>query len=141
MSLTTKQSISRAVARNTKRRAVFLRSDFEKYGSASRVTRALQDLQSEGKLIRIGYGVYTPARTSSITGARVPIKTLAELAQETLERLRADPRPGKAQQDYISGVSTQIPMGITFVTSKPVQRKLRLGGQEVIIEKARPRSN
>lgn len=141
MNLTTKQSIARVVARNTKRRAVFLRSDFAKYGSASRVTRALQDLQYEGKLIRLGYGVYAVARNSSITGARVPTKTLAELAQEALTRLDADPQPGRAQQDYISGVTTQIPMGISFVTSKPVQRKLRFGGQEVIIETARTRSN
>jgi hypothetical protein len=135
LKLTTKERMTRSIAR-ARNRAVFLRADFSPFGTPSRVTRVLQELQDEGKLIRIGYGVYARARKSSITGNTVATRTLEEIASETLARLDAAPGPGRAAREYNAGSSTQIPMNIAFTTSRRVSRKLQLAGREVTYEKA-----
>lgn len=134
MKISTKTRLSRSIGRS-KNKAVFLRNDFQELGSPSRVTRAINELISEGKLIRLGYGVYAKARPSVLTGKPVPELSLSELAQEALIALGAEPRPGSAQKRYDEGKTTQIPMSISFGVAKRINRALTLGNQEVTYEK------
>lgn len=56
-----------------RRGEVVLRSDFEQMGSQSQISRIFSDFVKEGRLVRLGYGVFAKARISSLTGKPVPL--------------------------------------------------------------------
>lgn len=115
---------------------VFLRNYFDRFGSPSRVTRALQDLIKEGRIVRLGYGVYAKARPSSITGNPVPRQPLESLAEQALSALGISPNLGRARAEYAAGLTTQIPMAcVVSIGRSRIQRKLQLAGREVIYER------
>ena len=47
---------------------VVLRRDLARFGSPAQISRALKQLVSEGKLVRIGLGVYAKAAPGPISG-------------------------------------------------------------------------
>ena len=95
---------------------VVMRVDFERMGSPSQISRVLKQLVADGKIVRLGYGTYAKARPSSLSGKPVPRVTLAELAQETLQKLEIPATLGRAQRAYAEGRTTQIPVRTTFDT-------------------------
>jgi len=118
-----------------RRSEIILRSDFTPIGSQSQISRILNEFVSEGRLVRIGYGVFAKTRISSISGKAVPREPLEVLAEETLRRLRIDAIPGNAQRDYASGQSTQVPVQAVFNTGRRrISRKLMLGNRSVRYE-------
>lgn len=113
---------------------VFLRSDFSGIGSYSQISRALRLLTLQGRLVRLGYGVYAKARPSSLSGRPVPRKPLESLAREALAKLGVEVEPGRAAREHRSG-STQIPAQVSFDTGRRrISRKLRVGSREVRYE-------
>jgi hypothetical protein len=113
---------------------IFLRSDFKDIGSYAQVGKALNSLTKEGRLVRLGYGVYAKARPSSLSGRPVPRKPLESLALEALDKLGVEAQPGRAAREYLSG-STQIPAQVSFDTGRRrISRKLRVGSREVRYE-------
>jgi hypothetical protein len=107
---------------------VVLRADFESIGSSSQISRALKVLIDTGRIVRLGYGVYAKARSSTLTGKPVPRVTLEELAQETLIKLGVRVQLGSAQAAYAEGKSTQIPVRTTFNTGqRRISRKITVG--------------
>jgi hypothetical protein len=64
MHLTLKDRIKRSVQMSEK--PLFLREDFERFGSYRQVSRVLNDLLAEGALSRSGYGVYTKPQAPEI---------------------------------------------------------------------------
>ena len=132
MSQRIKDRIARSIGRSSAE--VFLRGDFREIGSYSEIGKALVALRREGKLIRLGYGVYAKARPSSLSGRTIPRKPLESLARETLERLGVAVQPGRAAREYLAG-STQVPMSVSFDTGRRrITRKLRVGAREVSYE-------
>ena len=91
-----------------RRGEIVLRSDFEQMGSQSQISRIFSDFVKEGRLVRLGHGVFAKARVSSLTGKQVPREPLEVLAEETLRRLHIDAQPGQAQRDFASGKNTSI---------------------------------
>ena len=61
-----KQKVAQRVKRS--KNEVFLRSDFKDLGGYDQVGRVLKQLLDEGRLVRIGQGLYTRARPSKVTG-------------------------------------------------------------------------
>ena len=115
---------------------ILLRSSFAQLGTPSRITRALSALVAEGKLVRLGYGVYAKARPSSLSNKPIPRKLLEELTPEIFEQLNVPISYGKAITDYVSGNTTQIPTVLVINTgNKRISRKISLGGREVKYEK------
>src|SRR5260370_7645784 len=66
-SKTLREKIEQRVARN-KGEDVFLTREFKKFGGEDQVLRALRSLVDEGRLVRLGYGVYGRAVGSRLTG-------------------------------------------------------------------------
>ncbi len=98
---------------------VVLRADFAQLGSPSQISRALKALQAEGRIVRLGYGVYAKARPSVLSG---------KPKEETLRKLGAPAELGRAQQAYAQGRSTQIPAHTTFNTGqRRISRKITVG--------------
>lgn len=124
-----KRSVSQSQAK------VFIRKDFENFGSSAQVTRAVQKLVQQQKLVRIGQGVYARAKPSVLSGKPIPERPLEELAPEALKKLGYVVRPSKAVRDYNAGLTTQIPAGVVLNTgSNRVTRKLEFGAQKIRYE-------
>ncbi len=107
------------------RRNVFLRADFRRLGGYDQVGRALRALVADGKLIRIGYGLYAKARPNRLTG-RPMLATeggFTEAAEEALKRLRVKWEPAEAVKAYQSG-ATQIPANAEVVVYERFNRKI-----------------
>ena len=135
MALSTQTRIARSIGRS--KRDVFLRIDFAKLGTPSRVTRAISELINRGKLVKLGYGVYAKAVPSPVTGNPIPRKVLESLVIEAFESLGIPADLGAARSAYATGSSGQVPMSVTISTgSRRVSRKLKLGNREVIYEKS-----
>lgn len=107
---------------------VVLRRDVRGLGSASQVSRGLRQLVEDGKLVRIGMGVYAKATPSRLSGQPAPRQTLEVLAAETFDRLGIAWQQGKAQRLYNAGLTTQVPWRTTFDTSpRRIRRRLQVG--------------
>ena len=112
-----------------------MRSDFVSMGSQSQMTRALNSLVEEGKIVRIGYGLYAKARASSISGKPVPRVTLEALAEETLRKIGVEPRVGSALRAYNDRRTDQIPVRTVYDTGRRrISRKITVGISQVFYE-------
>jgi hypothetical protein len=121
-----KERMARSIA--LRKGEVLLRADFEAMGSASQISRALKELIKAGKIIRLGYGVYAKAQPSILSGKPVARVSLAELAQEALQKLGVPVQLGRAQAAYAEGKTTQIPVRTTFNTGqRRISRKITVG--------------
>ncbi|MED5530702.1 MAG: DUF6088 family protein [Pseudomonadota bacterium] len=131
--VTIKNRIRRAIDRQ--KGEVIFPSDFRSFGSSSQVSRALRILIEEGRIVRLGYGVYAKSRPSSLSGIPVPRVTLPELTKEVLEKWRIPVRLGRAQSAYAEGRTNQVPVHTAFYTGKRrITRKITVGKRTVIFE-------
>jgi hypothetical protein len=119
-----------------KKSAVFVREDFDDLSDYDQVGRALSTLTKEGRLIRLGYGVYAKAKKSPINGEPVPIAPLPALAKEALQRLGVKTFPSRLEQAYNAGKTTQVPTGRLIGVKGRVNRKLGYRGAFVSYERA-----
>ena len=114
---------------------VLLRTDFERMGSASQVSRALKEVVSTGRLVRLGYGTYAKAEPSPLSGKPIPRQPLEALAWEAMQRLGVSINLGQALTDYAAGDTNQIPMRATLNTGdRRISRKLVVGNRTVAYE-------
>ncbi len=114
---------------------VVLRRDLSRFGSPSQLSRSLNQLLAEGKLVRIGNGVYAKATPSPLSGQPAPRQGLDVLAAETFDRLGIAWQQGEAQRLYNAGLTTQIPWRTTFDTGRRrISRRLRVGQRVVDYE-------
>lgn len=119
-----------------KNAAVFVREDFNDLSDYDQVGRALKNLTKEGRLIRLGYGVYAKAKKSPINGKTVPVAPLPTLAKEALQRLGVKTAPSRLEQAYNAGKTTQVPTGRLIGVKGRVNRKLGYQGAFVSYEPA-----
>ena len=135
--ISTRTRIARSLG-ISKKKTVFLRSDFDAFGTSTRVTRALQELIREGRIIRVGRGIYVKARLSSVTGNPVPVEPLETVAHKALAALGVDVQLGSAQKAYVGGFTLDDPMEIAIdVGSSRISRRIGFGGREVRLERNR----
>ncbi len=115
---------------------VFLRKDFKDLGGYDQIGRALRSLVADGKLVKVGYGVYVRAEPSSFTGNPVPTIPLMEIGLETMEKLGIDAGVGRALRRYNQGESTQIPMkAILDVKGSRIVRQIGFGSKKIRYER------
>jgi len=107
-----------------KKSNVLLREDFLDLGGYDQVGRVLKGLAAQGKIVRIGYGLYSKARTSTLTGEPVPVAPLPTIAKEALKRIGVEVVPSRAESAYNDGRSTQVPTGRLIGVKKRVNRKI-----------------
>jgi hypothetical protein len=116
---------------------VFLRADFRDLGGYDQVGRALRGLVRNGRLLKVGYGIYTRAVKSPFSDKPVPPKGLATLT-EALKRLGVEITTTKLEQDYNAGRTTQVPTGRVVGVRGRINRKLGYDGVSLSFERARP---
>lgn len=118
-----------------KKNAVFLRKDFKDLGGYDQVGRALRSLAREGKIIKIGYGLYAKAEVSPLNGQIIPQKNLPQLATEALERLGIKTITSTMEANYNSGKSTQVPTGRLIAVKSRIVRKIGYRGTYINYER------
>jgi len=116
------------------RRNVFLRADFDGLGSYDAVGRALRQLVRAGRLVQIGYGLYSKAEVSPMTGKPAPIVGIRTLASEAIARLGKSANPSRLDEAYNSGRSTQVPTGRTLTVNAKIRRRIGYDGHYVFLQ-------
>lgn len=114
---------------------VFLRADFADLGGYDQVDRALREFVRQGKLLKIGFGLYSRAAKSRPGQHLIPPRGLATL-REALQRVGIETYPGRAVQEYNTGRTTQVPTGRVFAVRQRVRRKIGYGGISLNFERA-----
>jgi hypothetical protein len=119
-----------------KKALVFLRADFADLGSYKQVGRVLRAFVEQGKLIKIGYGLYAKAKSSALIGEIVPAAPLPTLAIEALARLGIETAPSRLEQAYQAGQTRQVPTGRLIAVKGRIRRKIGFGGAFIYFEAA-----
>jgi hypothetical protein len=115
----------------------FLTREFRDLAGERQVLRALRELTDEGRLIRLGYGVYGRAEISAIT--QKPMLAgdgFGPVARHVLNKLNVPWEPTTAEIAYNEGRSTQVPMTPRVRLRKSrFSRKLRYNRMELTFER------
>ena len=128
------ERLSNRIAR--KRGDVFLRADFSDLGGYDQVGRALRGLVRKGRLMKVGYGLYTRTRPSLLDGKPLPAKGIRELAAEALGRLGIETAPTRLEEAYNAGKTTQVPTGRVIGVLRRVRRQIGYNGFLLRFERA-----
>jgi hypothetical protein len=118
--------------------AVFLTREFRHLGCERHVLRALRQLVDDGKLIRLGYGVYGRAEISNLTGRPMLAASggFIDAARQALDKLGVAWDLTEFQRAYNEGRSTQVPVNpVVRVVKSRITRKIRHQGHELIMER------
>jgi hypothetical protein len=118
--------------------AAFLTREFRDLADERQVQRALRALTNEGKLVRLGYGVYAPAETSPLTGR--PMLAARDgftgAAREALTKLGVAWDLTEWERAYNEGRSTQVPINPAVrLTKGRFARRLGYAGTPLRIER------
>ena len=112
---------------------VFTTADFLSIAGRSAVTRALNKLINECKLMKISIGLYAKARKNRING-QVMLDSLGgadAVLVEALDKLGIKYEKDKSYFAYINGESTQIPAKLIIKTSS--KRKFFIGQRSRLV--------
>jgi hypothetical protein len=134
---TLRERVEGRIAR--KRSDVFLTREFRDLGGEDQVLRALRGLVRDGRLVRLGYGVYGRAVVSRLSGKPMLYSAdgFAGAARQALTKLGVKWEPTEAERAYNEGRSTQIPINPVVRIKGRFARHLRDGDQELVLEQRR----
>jgi len=128
---------SRIEDRISRRRddSVFLTREFKDLGGEDQVLRALRGLVRDGRLVRLGYGVYGRTVISDLTGEPLLYSPggFRSAAREALTKLGVQWEPTESEKAYNEGRSTQIPFNPVLRVKGRFSRRLRDGNRELVI--------
>ena len=123
--------------KKAKRGLVFFTGDFTSYGNNKACNKALERLTNQGKIMRVGRGIYTIPRKSVFFGRVGP--GIEEIAHGIARRDRARIIPTGLFSENLLGLSTQVPMKILFLTDG-TPRKLMINGTPLVFKKTSPKN-
>ena len=120
-----------------KRDDVFLPREFGDLGGEDQVLRVLRGLVRDGRLVRLGYGVYGRAVVSRLSGKPILYSPNGFLgaARQALTKLGVKWEPTEAQRAYNEGRSTQIPVNPAVRIKGRFSRRLRYGNTELRLDR------
>ena len=133
---TLREKIERRIVRK-KGDDVFLTREFMKLGGEDQVLRALRKLVEDGRLVRLGYGVYGRAIVSRLNGRPMLYSRdgFAGVARQALDKLGVDWEPTEAERAYNEGRSTQVPVNPVVRVKGRFSRHLRYRDAELVLER------
>jgi hypothetical protein len=133
---TLREKIENRIARR-RGEDVFLTREFADLGGEDQVLRALRGLTREGRLVRLGYGVYGRAITSRLSGEPILYSRngFAGAARQALTKLGVEWEPTEAERAYNEGRSTQVPVNPAVRVKGRFSRQLRYQDAELVLER------
>lgn len=90
----------------------------------------------ERLLIKLGRGIFAKTNPSLLGNKTILAKDFPSVAREALDKLKIRTYPTKAELDYNSGISTQIPTGLMVAVNKRVARTISYNGRSIKYERA-----
>jgi hypothetical protein len=120
-----------------KRDDVFLPREFADLGGEDQVLRALRGLVHDGRLVRLGYGVYGRAVLSRLSGQPMlqSPSGFIGVARQALDKLGVAWEPTESERAYNERRSTQIPVNPVVRVKGRFRRHLRYGNSELVLER------
>ena len=115
--------------------SVFLTREFAGLGGEDQVLRALRGLVRDGKLVRLGYGVYGRAIVSRLSGEALLYSPggFRGASREALTKLGVKWEPTESERAYNEGRSTQIPFNPVLRVKGRFSRRLRDKDLELVL--------
>ena len=113
---------------------VILRADLNFLGESRQVSRAIKALIEEGKLIKIGYGIYVKAKRTPYSEKPVMEITLPEACAQAFERLNIQWEPGNAIKEYNEGRTQQVPAQYVMRLKDRYRGRIGYGKQQILFE-------
>ena len=103
----------------------------------TRVLRALRSLVLDGKLVRLGYGVYGRAEVSRLSGGPMLAARggFIDAARQALNKLGVEWEATEFQRAYNEGRSTQIPVNPALRIKGRFSRRLKYQDAELRLER------
>jgi hypothetical protein len=117
------------------RGSVVLRQDFNDLGSYRQISRVLNKLIHEKKLVKIGVGIYAKAYLSKYSNIPLIKNGVDPTLREALKRLGVTYKPGSAEQEYNEGKTTQVPVRNIVRLKSRCLRRIGYKNSELIFEK------
>ncbi len=116
---------------------VFLPREFRDLGGEDQILRVLRGLTRDGRLMRLGYGVYGRAERSRLTGQPMLAAQDGFLgaAKQALDKLGVPWEPTDFQRAYNEGRSTQVPVNPAVRVKGRFVRRLRYQDTELRLER------
>lgn len=115
--------------------SVLFRSDFPEYHSEF-VGETLAELTNEGRLVKLAQGIYAKPRMSRF-GAVLP--SVEKIVQAIAVRDNAEVLPFAMTALNVLGLSTQVPMNYTYLTTGS-ERTIKLKNRHVVLKRGVPRN-
>jgi len=114
---------------------VFLTREFRDLSGEDQVLRALRGLVRDGRLVRLGYGVYARATVSRLSGEPLLYARngLSGAARQALDKLGVEWEPTESERAYNEGRSTQIPVNPVLRVKGRFSRRLRDKDRELVL--------
>lgn len=116
--------------------SVFFVSDFLDISSDKEISKMLSELEVQGVVTRLAKGIYCKPRMTRFGPLYPDVRTIVEAVAQ---RDHAQVLPSGATAANRLGLSEQVPMKYTFITSGS-SRVLTVGKQEVRLRRAVPRN-
>ncbi|MCX7101331.1 MAG: hypothetical protein NTX38_07520 [Methylobacter sp.] len=122
---------------NKKPEDVFLSREFSDLSDEDQILRVLRNLVREGRLVKLGYGVYGRAIQSRLTGEAILYSQngFSGAVRQALTKLGVDWEPTEAEIAYNEGRSTQVPVNPVLRVKGRFSRQLHYGNTELILER------
>lgn len=116
---------------------VFLTREFRDLGGEDQVLRALRGMVRDGQLVRLGYGVYGRAETSSLSGKPMLAARggFIDAARQALDKLGVEWELTEFQRAYNEGRSTQVPVNPAVRVKSRFSRRLSYQDAELRLER------
>jgi hypothetical protein len=118
------------------REYVFLTREFTDLSGRRQVLRALRKIVAEGRLVRLGCGVYGLASTSGPVG---PVlfhpHGFIGAARTALTKLGVQWEPTEREVAYREGRTTEVPEVPAVRIKRRFSRRLRFGQTELVVER------
>jgi hypothetical protein len=112
-----------------------LRADFADLGNPRQVTRGLNTLIKQKKLIKIGHGIYVRAYVSKYSDQPlIAAKSTTIVFLKALDRLGVKWELGSAIRAYNEGRTTQVPVYTIVKLKSRFRGKIGDGPRQVIFE-------
>ena len=109
---------------------ILFRSDFPEYHTEF-VGSILSELTTEGLLVKIAHGIYTKPRKSKFG---VVLPSVDKVVQAIATRDNAEILPSGMTALNALGLSTQVPMNYTYITTGS-ERTVNLSNRKVVIKR------
>lgn len=117
---------------------VVLRADLNDLGEPRQLTYALKKLIQDKKMVRVSSGIYAKVKISKWKGKEITLlksQGFTLMVREALDRLNIEWQPSRAEEDYNSGHSTQVPAQFILRLNKRFRRKIAYSGMTFKYEK------